>query len=361
MTSTAPEAPNNLTALLVGCGSIGKKHLQEILPKFYSVAVVDINEEALAWAKAEAERVRETGAWAAHVTVATSLDEVVEYAPYDIATIANWGPDHVPTTRRLQAAGQKNFVVEKPLSDSIADARGILTEVERAGGKLWINLTRRFSGLPAGILKVAAEHNLGDLVGVTVTGGARCIATNGIHYLDLATCLFGAEPESVTADLATQNINPRHESLAFYEGTVNYTYSGGRRFSCVFLNGSAVTENVRFYWRDAEGEMLPTGEFALRLRNPDEITQYPAVTRTGYAQNEVFRGNLWLTEDGRSGMTALYDAVVAAASSTAHVDVVGSRTAEDLLAALHASELGQRLTLPVDATKVDITKHWSIS
>jgi hypothetical protein len=39
----------------------------------------------------------------------------------------------------------------------------------------------------------------------------------------------------------------------------------------------------------------------------------------------------------------------------------GSRTAEDLLAALHASELGQRLALPVDETKVDINKHWSIS
>ncbi|MFM5968871.1 MAG: hypothetical protein ACKOQ8_07550, partial [Micrococcales bacterium] len=213
------------------------------------------------------------------------------------------------------------------------------------------------------------EHNLVELVGVTVTGGARCIATNGIHYLDLATCLFGAEPESVTADLATQNINPRHESLAFYEGTVNYNYSGGRRFACVFLNGSAVTENVRFYWRNAEGEMSPTGEFVLRLRNPDEIAQYPAVTRTGYALNEVFRGNLWLTEDGRTGMTALYDQVVDAASNAgatpanaqASTEVVGGRTAEDLLAALHASELGQRLALPVDETMVDIKKHWSIS
>jgi hypothetical protein len=55
-------------------------------------------------------------------------------------------------------------------------------------------------------------------------------------------------------------------------------------------------------------------------------------------------------------MTALYDAVVAEAGTTE-----GARTAEDLLAALHASELGQRLTLPVDASVVDITKHWSIS
>ncbi len=339
------------SALLVGCGSIGKKHLQEMLPKFDHVVVVDISEDALTWAIEEGARVG-----GASVAVARSVAEVLPKAPFHVATVANWGPDHVPTIRALQGAGQKNFVVEKPLADSIADARDILAEVERGGGKLWINLTRRYSGLPQGILDVAAKHNLGELTGVTVTGGARCIATNGIHYLDLATVLFGSLPISVTADLATQNINPRHESLAFYEGSVNYNYAGGKRFNCVFLNQSAVTENVRFYWRDAEGEMMPNGDFALRLRNPAEIEQYPAVTRTGYALNEVFRGNLWLTADGRSGMTALYDAVVAEAGTTE-----GARTAEDLLAALHASELGQRLSLPVDASVVDITKHWSIS
>lgn len=339
----------NTTALLVGCGSIGKKHLQEMLALFDHVTVVDINEEALEWARNEG---------AGKVSTATSLDDVIaNFTPYDVATVANWGPDHVPTIRALQAKGQKNFVVEKPLSDSIADARDILAEVERAGGKLWINLTRRFSGLPDGILRVAAEHNLGELKGVTVTGGARCIATNGIHYLDLATVLFGASPISVTADLETQNINPRHESLAFYEGTVNYNYDGGKRFSCVFLNQSAVTENVRFYWRDAEGEMMPNGDFALRIRNADEIATYPAVTRTGYAQQEVFRANLWLTPEGKTGMTALYETVKAGKA----VGDTGSRTAEDLLAALHASELGQRLSLPVDETKVDIHRHWSIS
>jgi hypothetical protein len=156
--------------------------------------------------------------------------------------------------------------------------------------------------------------------------------------------------------------------LAFYEGSVNYNYAGGKRFSCVFLNQSAVTENVRLYWRNAEGEMMPNGDLSLRIRSAAEIETYPSVTRTGYAIDEVFRGNLWLTASGLSGMTALYDEVVevaAGASATAGGSAAGAtlggRTAEDLLAALHASELGQRLALPVDAAVVDINKHWSIS
>lgn len=337
-------------ALLVGCGSIGKKHLEELLATFDLVTVVDINVDALNWAK-------DFGA--PRVSTATSLDQVLnnDFVPFDVATVANWGPDHVPTLRALQAKGQKIFVVEKPLSDSIADARDVLGEVERAGGSLYINLTRRFSGLPSGILALAEKHNLGRLQGVTVTGGARCIATNGIHYLDLATLLFAASPVAVTADLSTQKINPRHESLAFYEGTVSYNYPGGERFTCTFLNGSAVVENVRFYWRNAEGEMASNGDFILRLRDQASVDQYPAVTRAGYAENEVFRGNLWLTKEGLTGMAALYKNV----ATGKKVSDTGSRTAEDLLAALHASELGQRVTLPVDPALIDIHKHWSIS
>jgi predicted dehydrogenase len=342
--------PKENTALLVGCGSIGKKHLEEILAVFEFVAVVDISEAALEWAKTLGGD---------RVSTHRHLDEILnsEFQEFDVATIANWGPDHVPTIRALQALGQKTFVVEKPLADSIADARDILSEVQRAGGSLFINLTRRFSGLPSGIVKLAKEMKLGPIQGVTVTGGARCMATNGIHYLDLATVLFGESPIAVTADLSSQNINPRHASLSFYEGTVSYNYPKGQRFACTFLNGSAVTENVRFYWRNAEGEMSSNGDFILRMRDQTQIDEYPVVTRTGYAENEVFRGNLWLTEDGLTGMTHLYRLV---AEGTNLLDT-GSRTAEDLLAALHSSETGQRVSLPVDPAVIDIYKHWNIS
>ena len=59
---------------------------------------------------------------------------------------------------------------------------------------------------------------------------------------------------------------------------------------------------------------------------------------------------------GRSGSPAGN-----AAGGGEAVTPAGARTAVDLRGALHASELGQRLSLPVDASVVDITKHWSIS
>lgn len=342
-------------ALLVGCGSIGKKHLQELLPVFDSVAVVDINEEALAWAMAEGN---------GRVSVFTSLNKLSEQissTPFDIAVVANWGPDHVSTIRELLGYGQRNFVAEKPLADSISDVRAIGDEVRGVGGKLWINLTRRFSGLQAGIEKLAAHHNLGKLQSINVVGGARCFATNGIHYLDFANFMFGERPETVMADLASQNINPRHESLAFYEGTAVYKYSDCRRFTISLNNASSINEYAQLLWCDAEGVLAPNGDFVLKMRDAAEIERYPSVTRTGNPIHEVFRGNLWLNESGLTGMTALYQSVLEGDDSAHGSAPDPAFTAEDLLAALISSEKGQRLAIPVQVSDAEAERHWSIS
>jgi predicted dehydrogenase len=342
-------------ALLVGCGSIGKKHLQELLPVFEAVTVLDINEDALAWAKAEgAERVSVTKAF-------SDLSTEIAEEPFDIAVIANWGPDHVRTIRELLAFGQRNFVAEKPLADSIADVRAIGNEVRSVGGKLWINLTRRFSGLQAGIEKLSVEHNLGKLQSINVIGGARCFATNGIHYLDFANFMFGERPETVMADLATQNINPRHESLAFYEGTAVYKYSDSRRFTISLNNSSSINEYAQLLWADAEGGLFPNGDFVLKLRDAKEIKAYPSITRTGNPVQEVFRGNLWKNENGLTGMAALYQTVIAGDDLAQGSAPDPAFTAEDLLAALISSEKGMRLQIPVTVSEADAARHWNIS
>lgn len=168
--------------------------------------------------------------------------------------------------------------------------------------------------------------------------------------------LYDAAPVSVTADVVNAAINPRDPELAFLEGTMTYQFTGDRRFTCTFSNSTSVSEVVRLYWRDAEAEILPSQEVVLRLRDPQEIDRFPAITRTGYARSEVFRGNLSLTDAGRTGLSALYDNILEGASPAG-----GELAAEWLLAALHASESGQRLDLPVDEDLVDISQRWSIS
>ena len=339
----------------MGCGSIGKKHLQELLSVFDSVTVVDINEEALTWAKAEGDGRVST------FTALNDLSSQITNSPFDIAVVANWGPDHVSTIRELLKYGQRNFVAEKPLADSISDVRAIGNEIRDIGGRLWINLTRRFSGLQVGIETLASNHDLGKLQSINVVGGARCFATNGIHYLDFANFMFGERAETVMADLATQNINPRHESLAFYEGTAVYKYSNCRRFTISFNNASSINEYAQLLWYDAEGVLSPNGDFVLRLRDATEIEKYPSVTRTGNPVNEVFRGNLWLNESGLTGMAALYQAVLEGDDSAQGSAPDPAFTAEDLLAALVSSERGARLTIPVQVSDEEAQHHWSIS
>ena len=50
---------------------------------------------------------------------------------------------------------------------------------------------------------------------MNVNGGANCIVTNGIHFLDLACSVFEKEPTNVFAKVESKNINPRGKHLGF--------------------------------------------------------------------------------------------------------------------------------------------------
>lgn len=336
----------------MGCGSIGRLHYRQMRDRFDEVIVVDPASSARDWALEEA---KEPGAV---VTVFEDLPSALEFGgwPCELAVLANWGPDHWRAVHELLEAGQRSFIVEKPLADSIADSRDIRGAIEAAGGNCWVNLTRRYSYLPAAIRTMAAERGLGDLVAITVTGGAKCLATNGIHFLDLALVLFENDPECVIADVDTQSINPRHQDLVFLGGTMCYRFPGRRYFTCTFNNQSSVSQSVLLYWRDAVGELLPNGDFALRLRDARQIEDYPAITRTGEAHIEVFRGDIATWPNGRGALDALYDGALAISLGES-----GERTTEYLLAALHASDSGRRLDFPLDTSVIDVERHWRIS
>lgn len=339
------------SGILIGCGSIGRQHFAQLRERCDQIIVVDPADAARQWALEAADPDTE-------VVVFGDLSQALAglRPPFEFAVVANWGPDHLGTVTQLLQAGQLDFIIEKPLADSISDARRILAAIAEAGGHCWVNLTRRYSAMPTGVLALTEEHGLGELVAMTVTGGAKCLATNGIHFLDLALVLFGDEPESVVADVDVQRINPRAEHLVFLGGTMAYRFSGQRMFSCTFSNLSSISQNVRLYWRDAEGEILSDGQFVLRLRDKEQVRRFPNISRTGDADIEVFRGDLSRWPDGRTGMQMLYDSALSGDYMPS-----GERTAEYLLAALHASDSGTRVDFPIDDALVAVDRHWGIS
>ena len=340
---------------MVGLGSIGKGHFSQLLRLSKRLTVVDIDPVQLDWAREQSQLV----GFHNLVTLA-SLEDSIRSSRFDLVTLATWGPDHANQMRALLDAGStKNIIVEKPLADSLEDCRALEAFVRDGIARIHINFSLRHMGMSQGINQLAEQFGLGDLIGMSVSGGAKCLSTTGVHYVDLASQLFGEDPVSVTCDSKNQNINPRHPRLAYLEGSMSFLFPEDRRFVCTFFNSSSISEVLTLYWRDSVGTLAGDGEFVIMSREPSETERYPAVTRTGMASKLRFRGSIPTAYQASDALTGLYSHVGSTDECTGLAE--GFRATEWLLGGLEASRLGKRLTFPLDENVVDLKLTWGIS
>lgn len=118
---------------VVGTGSIGKNHARVMseLPDVEFAAIYDANPATAA----------EIGGRLG-VRAVSSLDEFASLV--DAATIATPTPTHFPIAKQLLEAG-KHCLVEKPITDSTADAKALSDLAQRAGLVLQVGHIERFN------------------------------------------------------------------------------------------------------------------------------------------------------------------------------------------------------------------------
>ena len=78
-------------------------------------------------------------------------------------------------------------------------------------------------------------------------GGALCLSTNGVHWLDLALEILNSIPSSITADLDIDYINPRDESLAFIGGMSSFRLSNGSFIHISYTNKNSHLAEPKLY------------------------------------------------------------------------------------------------------------------
>lgn len=349
----ASASPPGAVGLLIGYGSVGAHHGRVLAARYGDLAIVDAGEEARG-------RARE-----AHPesTVAGSLDELAELGwdwPASRATIATWGPSHAPLVDALLDLGVRHLLVEKPMASSVAAAQTMIDRCDAAGARLGLHLQRRVSGLVPAVHEQADRHGLGPIVAVTIDGGARCLVTNGMHWLDLTCALLDALPTAVTSTARGQAINPRSPDLMFYEGTAVWDFPGDRTLTMAFTNRSSASERLRLWYRDAVIDLSPAGEVHLVRRPPAQVEQFPAVTRTGPPSEVLHDGPVEPVLDVPASTTAIWAEIDGSGALSLPPDV-----ARDVLGAcigaLVAGEEGRRIDLPLDPGSAASTKEWPIS
>jgi predicted dehydrogenase len=287
MTAGAPTASPTPTALVLGYGSVGRRHARILAGLSSRLAVVESGEAARAAARQDHPEALVVG-------TLEDLDSRVSAQEWSraYAVIATWGPSHAGIFGALADRGLRGVLCEKPMASSVADACAMADRADREGIVLAVHHYIRYSGFAPALRARAAELSLGAPVGVLVRGGAACLVTNGVHWLDFAAEVFEGDPVAVMSSAAGQPINPRSPDLRIYGGTAVWDFGGGRETVMMLNNGSSVALEARVSYRDAVVDIDSDLRIQIRRRDPAAVARFPAVTRTGPADEVLFEGTL---------------------------------------------------------------------
>jgi predicted dehydrogenase len=336
-------------AVLIGFGSIGRRHAPLLVSRSSRLAIVDSRADALDAARREQPE----------ATLAQDLADLDGLGwPWaeTVAVIATWGPSHAEVFGRLVEHGVRRVLCEKPLASSLSDAQGMVGLARRRDVALGVNMQRRHAGIAAGLRRLSAQHALGEPVSVIVHGGARCLVTNGIHYIDFASELFGVPPSSVVSDARGDAINPRSPDLRYYEGTGSWMFPTGARAAMTFSNRSSVTAPLLIYYRDAIAVLPDSNRVTIERRDAAATT----VTRTGIASERIYEGDIPGSIWGDSAIARALDEVIAARVRTlppeVALDALGA-----CVGALASGESGARIELPISPKSSLGRRRWPIS
>ncbi len=338
-------------AVLLGYGSIGRYHAGILAKRGCRLAVVEINE-------AVHDAVRRDYPEA---VVARTLAALPAWWSWrdTLAVIATWGPSHAALFADLVGHGVRRILCEKPLAHAVAAGAEMLRVARERDVALGVHQRFRYMGVADGLRQVAREHALGDPIAVVVSGGALCLVTNGIHYIDLASELFGTRPQSVVSTAVPAPINPRSPSLMYYGGSAVWSFGGGREAVISFTNQGSLRASVSVYFPHAVAELRPTLEVTVRRRPDGEVRGLP-ITRSGLPVETPFEGSLPSIRSGIEATQAVLDEIEAGRVRT-FTPVAALDAVEACIAALVAGRTGRSVNLPISPDSPDGQEEWPIS
>lgn len=209
--------------LLVGCGNIGFRHLQALcaMPTPSAITVIEPN-------SVHHERIRNQFTDARTSAHTFELHERLPptRSTYDLVVVAT-GSMHrrAAVDDVLDHHEVSAMVLEKVLFQTTGDLEAIGARLAEGGVRSFVNCGRRtfpgYQELRVGLLDDRP-------IDVTVRGASFGLASNAIHFLDLAEFLNEADVVSVdAAGLDPGSVPARHPGCIDVFGTLSATLSNG--------------------------------------------------------------------------------------------------------------------------------------
>lgn len=344
----------NPSFILVGLGSIGKTHLKYILGISRSIVVIDPNVEVLRYLEQENLSSR--------IMYFSSLESYrLEEIP-EIAVIANWGPDHFATIQKLVALGVKKLLVEKPLVSKLQDLENLKNAISICDLKVMTNMPISEGPLPMQVQALQLDEKLGKVQTILVSGGAKCLVTNGVHYVGLASKIFQTSPLSVISSIENHSINPRSTDFVFVEGNSNWQYGNGKYLSISFSNNSHVQLSINIICEF--GKIVIEDDLATVFCISDaDREKIDKPSRTFYAREILETFEPYHFTNGLDGLGYFYERIQSLDPSVWDDFNHGFSSTEAVIGMLISSETRSKVELPIRPKLREEfhSREWNIS
>jgi len=264
-----------LKILIIGHGSIGSRYKLELLKRNFkpeNILIVDKSLDVLNSLKSEGFK------------CFNSIDQLSTCNnDIDYGIISNWGPDHFEAANFLLNNKCKRLIIEKPVTNSLSNLNNLIEKTKKLEAYITVHHRWKYLELADIIHAAQNEYQLGEPIGARFIGGALCISTGGIHWLDLACEVLNSEPKSILADLDIDYINPRDKTLAFIGGLVSYRLNNKKFIHVSYSNSNSQSPRTEFVYKHGLIEIDIRGKIKCWKRNEKDLDKFEnVITRYGF-------------------------------------------------------------------------------
>jgi predicted dehydrogenase len=285
--------------LLCGCGNIGYRHLQAMVQVPGPVRIDIVEPSLAAHPRIAALIAGDTGGH--QILLQDSIPAAADQAArghYDVVVVATSAAARRAALEAVLARHSVGvMILEKVLFQTLADLDAVGAALQAAGVAAYVNCGRRYApGYQAG----RAQWADGRPLHITVNGSAYGMASNGIHLIDLAEYLNGADLVALEASGLLPGAEPtKREGCVEVFGTLKGRLSNGAMLDIICHNTPDLAFDLRI---KGTGIDLRINELGREI-TADGVTT-PFALRNVSECHDIYREAL---SEGRCGLTPYAD------------------------------------------------------
>jgi len=277
-------APSAAVALL-GCGNIGFRHLQALTSGTEPATVTVVEPNVAAHERINDHIAQTAGASSKDVTLVTEIPASPQV--FDLVVVATTTDTRRPVVDTLLDRHQvRALILEKVLFPRVADLDEIGQRLEDLGVASFVNCGRRTF---PGYVELRDQLANRAVRSIAVHGNQFGLASNTVHFLDIAEFLTGAAITSVSAaGLQPGHVPSKRAGSVEVFGTLAAELSDGSHLSIECLDKDPVAVGVDV---DADGLAVTIDEVGRTVTAGGETRPFAlqAVSETTWIYDDALR------------------------------------------------------------------------